>query len=136
MNSYCILWSVVAFSWGYLLFLVEIKEILLYEGVKRKVHTLAFTNQYGGQAMAQTVHSVSSSQTQAENIDRFFTCYQAVKEAKVNARDTLLIVRSLSNDMKNLCTILDDLDNLVETIIFCENCENKEKSYPQAEPFD
>ena len=68
--------------------------------------------------MAQTFHSVSSSHTQAEDIDHSFSCYKAVKEAKTDARDNLQILASIYDSTNSLCSVLDKLDNLMEKIIF------------------
>ena len=81
--------------------------------------------------MVQTTQSVSSARTQDVEKDLSFNCYQAVKEAKADARDNLQIVSSLYNSMNNLCSSLERLDNLMESLIFNEE---KEKSSPQAEP--
>ena len=81
--------------------------------------------------MAQIIQPHSLEHVQEEDIS--FSCYQAVKEAKINARGTLQILASLYDSTNSLCSSLDKLDSFMESIIFCET---KEKSSPQAEPFD
>ena len=70
---------------------------------------------------------------QEEKIDHSFTCYKAVKEAKADAKNSIQIAASVYDSMNNLCSALERLDNLMESLIFSEE---KEKSSPQAEPFD
>jgi hypothetical protein len=74
--------------------------------------------------MAQIKQAHSLVNDQKEDIDHSFDCYRAIKEAKADIRDNLQVVNSLSNSMNNLCTNLDRLDNLMETIIFCKDKEN------------
>ena len=72
-----------------------------------------------------TKQSNSLEHAKAEDINHSFACYQAVKEAKADVRDNLQIVNSLSNSMNNLCNSLERLDNLMESLIFNGEKENK-----------
>ena len=83
--------------------------------------------------MSKTIQTHSLEHTQAEDIDLSFNCYKAVKEAKTDIKNNLQIVASVYDSMNNLCSSLERLDNLMESLIFCEE---KEKSSPQAEPFN
>ena len=73
--------------------------------------------------MSQTIQTHCLEHTQAEDIDRSFTCYQAVKEAKTDTTNNLQIVASVYDSMNNLCSALERLDNLMESLIFCEEKE-------------
>ena len=73
--------------------------------------------------MTEIKQTKSLANDQAEDIDISFNCYKAVKDAKTYARENLQIVSSLSNSMNILCTNLDRLDNLMETLIFVKNKE-------------
>jgi ABC-type uncharacterized transport system fused permease/ATPase subunit len=75
----------------------------------------------------------TQSYPQEEDIDRSFTCYKAVKEAKADTKNNLQVVASVYDSMNNLCSALERLDSLMEEIIFIKD---KEKSSPQAETFD
>ena len=68
--------------------------------------------------MSKTVQQHSLKHIQEENIDYSFTCYEAVKEAKADARDNLQIVNSLSDSINNLCSSLERLDAFMENLIF------------------
>ena len=61
-----------------------------------------------------------------EDIDHSYNCYQAVKEAKADAKNNIQIVASVYNSMNNLCSSLERLDNLMESFLFSEEKE-KEK---------
>ena len=70
--------------------------------------------------MARAIQPVSLLPAQNEGTDISFNCYKAVKEAKTDARDNLQMLASLYETTNNLCSSLDRLDNLMETIIFCK----------------
>ncbi|MCL1927522.1 MAG: hypothetical protein FWG07_01850 [Treponema sp.] len=72
--------------------------------------------------MVQITKPDSLTQIQKEDTDIFFSSYQALKEAKTDAKDNLQILISLFDSTNKLCRSLERLDNLVESIIF-----NKEK---------
>ena len=74
--------------------------------------------------MAQPVRFSSAVHTQEEDADISFLCYQAVKEAKTNAKENLQMAASICDSMNNLCTSMNRLDNLMERIIFCNGKEN------------
>ena len=68
--------------------------------------------------MTETLQPVSIVHIQEKDNDISFSCYHAVKEAKVNARDNLQILVSLYDSTNDLCKSLDRLNNLVESLIF------------------
>ena len=71
--------------------------------------------------MAQTTQPQTFTHTQYENMDASFSCYKAVKEAKINAKENQQIAASLYDSISNLCTSLGRLDNLMENLIFNED---------------
>ena len=73
--------------------------------------------------MTQSKQTHSLANDQEENIDHSFNCYLAVKAAKANTKENLQIVALLYDCMKNLCTTMDRLDNLMESLIFCNEKE-------------
>ena len=100
--------------------------------------------------MSQTIQPHSLEHTQTENIDLDFNCYQAVKDAKANTRESIQLLDSVCDSLSilctnvnnlenlrkntqfldslcgtlgNLCTILDSIDDLMETIVFCKEKE-------------
>ena len=75
--------------------------------------------------MTETKQTYSLVNAPEEDIDHSFNCYLAVKEAKASVKNNLQLMNSIYKSMNNLCTAMERLDNLMETIIFCENKENK-----------
>ena len=72
--------------------------------------------------MTQTIQPISLTLTQEEDINVSFSCYRAVKDAKMTARENLSLLTSIYDNMNSLCTALERLDYVMEKIIF-----NKEK---------
>ena len=75
--------------------------------------------------MTKTKQPHSLAHIQDEETDISLNCYMAVKEAKANVKESLQHMLSICNSMNNLCINLNSLDNLMESLIFCEE---KEKS--------
>ena len=85
--------------------------------------------------MPQIIQPHYLEHTQTEDTDTPFSCYKAVKEAKINAKENQQIAASLYDSISNLCTSLGRLDNLMENLIFKEDFdEEKKKSSRQAGP--
>ena len=61
-----------------------------------------------------------------QDIDSSFSCYQEIKEAKIRAKNNLQLLASLYYSTKNLCSALERLDILMESVFFCNERE-KEK---------
>ena len=74
--------------------------------------------------MTQTKQPHSLAHIQDEETDISFNCYLAVKEVKASVKDNLQLMNSICKNMNDLCTAMERFDNLMETIIFCENKEN------------
>ena len=84
-------------------------------------------NKKGGKAVAQSLQHVSLAQTQGEDMDISFSCYQAVKDAKKNTRENLHLLVSVFDRINNLCTVLERLDYVMEKNLRGLNGYSKEK---------
>ena len=74
--------------------------------------------------MALTAKHNTQSCTQTENTDLSFKCYKAVKEAKIDAKESQQIAVSLYDSLNNVCRSLEKLDSIMESLIFNKIKEN------------